>query len=401
MSRKQRAAAALVAIVGTLAACSSVTAEVPAAELRAVIEADAIAFEGGTIPEPVADRLAEHRVVLLGETHHLREHWDFVADLMAELYDDGFRQLLLEAPQMAGWLLDDYVQGSPLVPDWTAPPFYERRLAMVRQFNLTRAAGDPIRVSAIDANEDVYGGAGDFHLLLEWFVETLPAPGPANSVLDLAYGVAAPDEQRGAIERLQQSLEADREGLVAAWGGERYQQLVDLATSERASIDVRAARADDDDAGARMREDLIKAVADERIAACECGTVINIGAHHAQKAHLMGTEQQWLGDYLTHASDVVAGSIMVVGLGSARTELEPGAAGTPWDVLDSSSPDNELLRLMAETMPGRTVFLPLDAPLFADRTIAYNSEDVIYVTPLQQQFDAVLQYGTAHRMPID
>ena len=400
MSNKQRAAAALVAVIVALAACAT-RADVTAEELRAVIEAGAIAFEDETsVPGPVVERLAEHRVVLLGETHHLREHWAFVATLMAELYDDGFRQLLIEAPQMAGWLLDDYVQGSQLVPDWTAPSFYERRLAMVREFNLTQAAGDPIRVFGIDANEEVYGGAGDFQLLLEWFIETLPTPGPADALLGMDYGDAAPGEQRLALEGVLASLQADRADLVASWGADRYQQLVDLVGSELASVDVRAARADDDDGGARMREELIKALAEDRIASCVCGTVINIGAHHAQKAHLMGTDQQWLGDYLAHASDAAAGSIVVVGLSAARTELEPGAGGTAWDILDSASPDNELLRLMAETMPGQTLFLPLDDPLFTDRTVAYNSEDVIYVTPLHEQFDAVMQYGVAHRMPV-
>ncbi len=42
---------------------------------------------------------------ILGETHHLREHWEFAAALMSELYDDGFRQLLIEAPHMASWPL--------------------------------------------------------------------------------------------------------------------------------------------------------------------------------------------------------------------------------------------------------------------------------------------------------
>ena len=399
--RRQRAAVGLGAIVLALAACSSATADVTEAELRAVIEADAIVFEDGTIPDPVVDRLAESRVVLLGETHHLREHWQLVAALMSDLYDAGFRQLLIEAPHMAGWLLDDYVQGSPLVPDWAAPPFYERRLSMVRDFNLTHAAGDPIHVYGIDANEDWYGGASDFHLLLGWFVETLPTHGPTDPLLDMAYGDAEPDQRRGAVERLLESLRTDRPELVATWGAGPYQQLADLLTNELVSIDVRAARADDDDKGARMREDLIKSLADDRIAECDCGTVINIGGHHAQKAHLMGTDQQWLGDHLAHSSDIVDGSIIVIGLSSAKTELEPGAEGSAWDVLDSKSPDNELLRLLAGTIPDRTVFLPLDDPLFAERTIAYNSEDVVYITSLKQQFDAIIQYGVAHRMPVN
>jgi hypothetical protein len=392
-------AAATAAALG-LVACSSATADVDAAELQDVVRADAIAFEADSIPASVVDRLATHRVVLLGETHHLREHWEFVATMMADLYDHGFRQLLIEAPHMAGWLLDDYVQGSPIRPQWIAPPFYERRLSMIREFNQSHA-DDPIHVSGIDANEEWYGGAGDFQLLLGWFVHTLPTPWPTETLQRIAYASADPQQQRRAIEDLLASLEADRADLTDSWGAERYDQLVELLMVESASIDVRVARAEDDDSGARMREDVIKGLADDRIGECTCGTVINIGAHHAQMAHLMGTDQEWLGDHLAHRSDAVGGSIIVVGVTSARTELEPGADGTSWDILNSASPDDELLRTIAETMPGQTVFLPLDDTLFAERTVAYNSEDVIYVTALAEQFDAVLQYSLSHRMPVD
>jgi len=98
---------------------------------------------------------------------------------------------------------------------------------------------------------------------------------------------------------------------------------------------------------------------------------------------------------------VVDGSIIVVDVMSAKTALEPGAGGTPWNIVTSSSPDNEILLTMAETWPQQTVFLPLDDPLFGDRTVAHNSEDIIYVTSLSQQFDGIIQYGLAHRMPED
>ena len=200
---------------------------------------------------------------------------------------------------------------------------------------------------------------------------------------------------------LLEALERDRVDLIELWGADWYGNVVRMLEVELASIDVRAERREDDNDGARAREEIIKQLVDKRVAECSCGTVINIGGHHAQKSHLMGTEQEWMGDYLAHQSTVVDGSIIVVGFSSARTELEPGAGGTPFDILESASPDNEVLRLMAETWPGPTVFLPLDDPLFSDRRVAYNSEDVIYATSLNEQYDAIIQYGLAHRMPED
>ena len=47
---------------------------------------------GELIPTGVHSRLADNRVVLLGETHHDREPWAFVAKLVSDLNHDGFRQ---------------------------------------------------------------------------------------------------------------------------------------------------------------------------------------------------------------------------------------------------------------------------------------------------------------------
>ena len=397
-----RPTAALVnaVVVVALAGCSA-AADVTAEELSAVVERDGVAFDSSSVPDGVLRRLSEYKVVLLGETHHLREHWAFVATLMSDLHDDGFRQLLIEAPQMAGWLLDDYVQGGPLFPEWEAPPFYERRLSAIRAFNETLAPSERLHVRGIDANEEWYGGASDFQLLFGWLIDRLPPSEEVDVSLGEDYATATPAAQIEAIEALLISLEADRSNLVESWGGDWYDQVVEMAEVELASIDVRAQRREDDNDGARAREAVIKQLVDDRVAECSCSTVINIGGHHAQKSHLMGTEQEWMGDYLTHKSVVVGGSIIVVGFSSAETELEEGAGGTPWDILESESPDNELLRVVAETWPGRTVFLPLDDLLFNERTVAYNSEDVIYVASLKEQYDAIIQYGLAHRMPED
>lgn len=399
VSKTAAAVFGLILAIG-LAGCST-TADVTAEELSAVIERDAVPFEGASIPDMVLDRLAGNRVVLLGETHHLRDHWAFVSNLLREMHARGFRQLLIESPEMAAWLVDDYVQGGLLAPEWEPPPFYERRLSAIRAVNETLAPDERIHVWGIDVNEDFYGGARDFQVLLGWLGDHLSEFGPLDAPLGADYPDAAPAVQTERIQTLLTALEADRSMLIESWSTDLYDQVVEMAEIELASIDVRAERKKDDDAGARAREEIIKQLVDRRVAECSCGTLINIGGHHAQKSHLMGTEQEWLGDYLAHQSTVVDGSIVVIGITSARTELEPGAEGTPFDITESTSPDNEVLRLMAETWPGQTVFLPLDDPLFVDRRVAYNSEDVIYAASLKEQFDALLQYGLAHRMPVD
>lgn len=69
-------------------------------ELAPVVSRDGVGYSGSALPEEMLARLASNEVVVLGETHHLREHWEFVAALMGELHKRGFRQLLVERPHM-------------------------------------------------------------------------------------------------------------------------------------------------------------------------------------------------------------------------------------------------------------------------------------------------------------
>lgn len=365
-------------------------------QLAAAIERDAIPFEGDELPRAVVDRLAEHRVVLIGETHHLREHWELTTELLRQLHGRGFRQFLVERPHMDGWLLDDqYANGAALVPTWSPPPYFERRFAGLRDLNATLPPDQRIHLASIDANLDDYGGAADFRTLVDMVADTLPDAGPLTAFLAGAYDTA--DAQTSAVEGLLASLADQRPALVESWGADTFDLVTEMAEIERVSIDVRARAGDD---ASRAREDVIKRLLDLRLADYPHRTLINVGGHHAQKSPLMGTRQEWMGDYLAHRSTAVDGDVFVLGVTSARTVLEPGAGGTPFDVTETS-PDDELYRVIAEAHPGTTVFLPLDDPLFSDETVAMNSEDVIYLTSLRDQFDAVLQYGLAHRMPID
>ena len=383
--------------LAVVAGCSTLT-EVTTAELSAVIERDGIAFGAETVPEAVLSRLAANEVILIGETHHLREHYAFVNALLRDLHARGFRQLLVEQPQMADWILDDYVGGSALEPNWEPPANWQRKFAAIREFNATLPPEERVHVRAIDVNEEYYGGAASFRALLEMLVGHLPSAGPVDEFLQADYGT--PTTQTGAIESLRSSLEAERPALVASWGSDWYDTVVEMVDVERASIDIRADRPTNDGRAARAREEVIKVLADARIGGYEGRTVVNIGGHHAQKSHLLGTKQEWLGDYLVHRSPAVAGAVVVLSVVAARIELDPGASGTPYDVLDASPP-KELFRMMAEAWPDQTVFLPLDDPVFVTRGVPVDYEGRVYVSALKEQYDAVLQYGLAHRVPID
>ena len=397
MKVNRRAVAGIALTLVALAGCSSgptVTQE----ELAAVVERDGVPFDGTTIPGPVVERLAAHGVVLLGETHHLREHWDFTVDLLRELHGRGFRQLLVEQPQMADWWIDEWVTGGDIVPSAPLPPNWTRKLEALRAFNDSLPPTERVHVRAIDANEDFYGGAASFLSLFDALTSLLGTAQPTEEFRSADY--STPDAQSVAIEALAAGLRAKEQSLTELWGAEWFSRVAEMVDVEAASIPLRVERSSNDDRAARAREVIIKELADARIAEHPQGTVINIGGNHAQKSRLKGTEQEWLGDYLVNKSPETGSGVIVVSFTSARTELLPGAGGDAVDVQDTS-PEGELFRLIAETWPGATVFLPLDDPVFSTERVPVGYEETVYNTSLAAHYDAVLQYGLAHRMPAD
>lgn len=217
---------------------------------------------------------------------------------------------------MADWVFDDYVTGGTVLPDFEPPPFRLMRLDAFARSTTRFRPRRRVHVHGIDVNEEWYGGAAGFREVLSLVMRQMPAAGPVDAFLQSDSDT--PAAEIDAIERVRVALEANRPELIATWGPDWYDHVVEMTDVERASIDIRVERQKDDNGAARAREQEIKRIADLRIGGFPSGTVINIGGHHAQKAHLTGTDQEWLGDYLVHRSGATGGSVFIVGVSSAE-----------------------------------------------------------------------------------
>lgn len=374
------------------AGCDSLTS-VDRSELSLVVDRDAISFVSASIPEPLINELASYKVVVVGETHFLREHREFLDRLLRDLHGHGFRQLLWEWPQFADVLVADYLGDRTLAPDWTPPVSLGGTLLdAIREFNGSLPEAERIAVHGIDVNLADYGGGESFVDILE----ILASAWPQSTVLEhfLAADYSSPDAQRDAIQAFQAALTRDRTEIEADWGTARYKTIVDMADIERASVEIRAIRESRYDESVRLRETLMKALADHWIEAAPGGTVVNVGSTHAQKRRIRGTKIEWLGDYLAHKSAVTEGSVFVLAVSAARIEADVDGAG--FDLLESSPPD-ELWRLMHERSPLETLYLPFDDPLFEDGAVRINFEETIYTCAPKRHYDAFVLFPVAHR----
>jgi hypothetical protein len=363
-------------------------------ELEQIVQRDGVPLEAGSIPDEVLDRLASHRVVLVGEIHFLREHRELVMELLRGLHARGFRQFLFEWTQAADWLLADYVSDGGLEPDWTPPlEIGGSMITAIRDLNRTLPEDERIRVHAIDVTVD-YGGGKAFLGSLAALVKHLPDPGPLAAILPSKYETN--EDQEAQIENLQADLDANRSELIASWGQHWYDTISELVEVERTSVPIRAIRESNYDKSVRLREDGIKRLVDRRLQGFPHGTLINIGSTHAQKKRLWGTEIEWLGEYLAHKSQEADGSVIVVQVTPAHIKTVPGSGIPDYDL--KASPDNELLQVMNQTWPDQIVMLAVDDPLFSSGRVPINSDSTIYVGAPKRYFDMLILLPTAQRV---
>ena len=381
-------------VVGLAATSCFLSPKVSTKELEQVVQRDGVAFDAGAIPEEVLSRLASHKVVLVGETHFLHEHRGLMIDLMRELHARGFRQFLFEWTYLADWLLADFVGDGGLEPGWVPPlDIGGAMIIAIRDLNRTLPESEQISVHAIDVTLDDYGGGKSFVASLGALARHLPDPGPLTALLESRYDT--PADQEIQIEALQAALEAGRSELMASWGQEWYDTVVDMVKWEQVSVSIRALRETKYDKSVRMREDAIKQLVERRLEGYPHGTLINIGSTHAQKKRLYGTEIEWLGEYLVNKSPAADGSVIVLDVSAACIVSVPGSGTPDYDL--SASPENELFRVLNETWADQIVFMPVDDPLFSKMRVPINSEGTVYLGAPKRHFDAFILLPVAHR----
>ncbi len=387
---------AVVISVASIATFYLLLHEVSTKDLERIVERDGVPFNVQSIPEEVLDRLASHRVVVVGETHFLREHRELMVELLTALHARGFRQLLFEWTQVADWLMDDFVLDGGLEPHWAPPASIGGiMITAIRDFNRTLPKDERISIRPIDVTLDDYGGGESFLFSLGALARHLPDPGPLSVFLQGDYNT--PESQTALLEALQAELNAGQSDLISSWGDQWYETIVEMVEVELASVPIRAIRESDYDESVRLREDVIKRLVDSRLRGFPYGTLINIGFTHAQKERLWGTKIEWLGDYLIHKSQVADGSVIVLGVSAAQIVSIPGSGVPDYDL--EASPENELFRVMNRIWPDQIVFLPVDDAMFSKGRVPVNIGGDIYVGALKRHFDVFVLLPLAHRVP--
>ena len=383
------AASVLLLLIGVLSVTGCVTAG--SAGVRGVLESEIETFAPHHVPDALIDTLASRRVVLLGETHYVQEHQEFVLELLSRLHPSGLRWFTQEMPHAYSWIVEDYVLGLRDTYPESVRRMDEYWIEGLRAFNERQSETERVRMRYNDMNH-----AHDALLLsLSWMARGTPA---GERIEPLVAGVLATrpgtDEYAAAVTQLDARLVTERDAIVATLGSTWYGRIVEAVEIELRSLPIRAQH--DVHARERIMIDLtMRTVAD----ATDSIVAVNVGMYHAQKRRYMGTRQEWLGEYLAANADRFGGadrlySIAFWGFAGERIRSFMDRDPQPVPAAIERPPSN-LSRQIAEVVarrdgserPESAAFLDLSHPVFARRMPIAFGHSPLRAVPARQ-FDA-------------
>lgn len=352
--------------------------------LAGSIADDALYFEApekpGDIPTSLLDITGAARIVILGETHYVQEHQEFLSFFLPAMYERGFRMFITEGMQCESALFDLYVQGAEI-----ELPGYLKNLDLIileslREFNrnLKEQGKSTFHMNCFDMNH----WFGAFSDCLELYLSSLYGKSDLNSYVQaIKAGQKSESRYGSAITDLLDHLERTGAADDPANG-----ELIRMCRNELESIELRDKWSD------RIREDLIYRNIQETVTAAEGKIIINCGMWHAQKTNVWKIGgNEWMGMRLQ--KDFSPDDLYHLAVFAFKGEKKRSFNSSErigFDIMSSPS-GNNLTRLMAERSKGLYAFVNFKGVEYSDK-IAIDYSDSLEREVPGDHFDGLLIY---------
>lgn len=344
-------------------------------KLVKAVDSEITFLQDGKLPGPFLKNISDNEILILGEEHYVQEHQEFIGSIIPQLYEQGYRQLLIEDSHAFSWAAEDYVLGLIDEIPWRLRAFHGLLLEKVRQFNSTLPMDERIRVNAIDIT---HSGFGESRQFLASRIKTD----------DLFKGlpVSSPEKYQPVLEEVRQRLENEKERWETLLTPRWYARILEMVEVELASNQIRKwSDPKNDDAN---REKWMITLIERRMAENKGRTIINCGQTHAQKQYYRewgsAANYKHLGMYLHEKYKTYH-----VAFWGAKGEKKNHYNDTKYKIINrfKDCPKDDIVRILAEKAGDIIAMLPLDADIFKDWATAGS-----FKTQPQNQFDAYILY---------
>lgn len=355
--------------------------------LRDVIAQDLLVFENNSIPQEVIDSLLEYKAIIFGEFHTILEERELIAKLAISLSHSGNQiEICAECPDAYSWIYELVSLGEvENLPEWAT---YNKMIPIINSVKAYYLRNNKsIEIHCIDAN-----------LQLHFFKNSIIPFAEYIGNLKLQYYVnmlinSSPEDYTANLNEFINILGNDPEELDLSINDRFYETILRMAQNELGSIEIRNKWETDYLYAFGKREDLIKSNADYFLSRNSSIIIFYFGSNHAQKERYLGSNIEWLGEYLHYSSQYSKSSAFsIVGLPLKSEIVNSSNTGTFYfDLVLNSKPD-DIFRIIGEFNNTQYSYLPLSHSIFINEKIRakYIYENSEVVIPLKKQFDAFI-----------
>lgn len=346
-------------------------------------ERHALVFEQDVIPQDLLEILAANKIIHVGEYHNNDAHAKFLTELVLEL--ETHNLLLIEMAHALEWIVEDYTMGKlESMPAFMAQ-FTQVDFRAIRAYNQEAHDEEKIHVKTIDINHAPQFLAVSIRAMID--LGYIEATTPIKAYLENH----AEEED---VLKLQKHLLLESDSLRSKWGDKSYDRVNHMVERELQSIYCRKPLETGDVAlRTKRRETVMKETVEKIISLYAEPVIINTGFNHTQKNHYLGTEQEWLGEYLEFVSPHGKGKtyhLVVVPIEGAINWSDDGTVKRQTSIFDYTG-SGELFKSMGNISSGRSVFLDFrSSDFFASERMKMNFHyEIIELIPYHM-FDGVL-----------
>lgn len=371
--------AALISTLFLFIHCQQPTEIVDTRDVSSVVRENIITGNSEEVSQEFLEKAGENRILLIGETHYVQEHQEYVSTLLERLHALGYRIFFNEIFQSFSWMVEDYVNHDlDYLPDHIR--FFDHYwLEAIRNFNAGLADSARFQFFYMDIN---HWRSNFANSLLE--IEKII--GEQTLFAELKSREIDSGDYKSALSSLSNMLEQDPDRYRSQWGEKWYKRIREMIAVEIKSSDFRTHR-DDALREVTMFNNIKSRIPDDP----DTRVVVNCGFYHAQKNPLMGPKIKWLHQYFTENFPDKTYAIAFLGIKGERKAAFNDPNLISFDLTTETS-GKDLVRIIADRAQANMSILPLNDILFKDNMrVTYVSGSTFHLAP-GLQFDALVTY---------
>lgn len=355
-------------------------------EIESVLDKDLILFNSPVLPNHVYNNLSEYKAILIGEFHTILEERKFAASLTVKINElKGRADVCAECPDAYSWIFEKIAIGE--LDNLPSGIIYNKIIPILDSLKFYNSINNQsARINCIDANMQPHFFLNSLEAFVEYFSDSTNLIFIYDSLSN-----SIPSNYKNTLGHFVHLLTNTPDDLGLAASSIHTKLLQRMFKNELISIEIRERWGSDYSWSFNERETLIKSNAEYYLSKNNGTTIFYFGLNHAQKKRFMGSNIEWLGDYLHNGSNITSGkTISIVGVPLSGEITDGSEQGTIQFDLKTQSKPNDLFRLVGEQTGTSHSWIYLSNNLFFEKNVVvryiYSEHEI--EDPVGLQFDA-------------